>query len=178
MSITLPVPVSANDWQEGPAEAPVTLVVYGDFQCEDTRAAYPALKRLLAESAGKLRLVYRHLPLTDIHLYALDAAKAAEAAGTLGTFWPMCDALFAGDPNDPKLTKEDLQSYARRIGLQETDFAEAFAAPRAYTAVREDVDGIRTTGIGSTPALFLNGLYYHGLLTFDALSAAIAETAC
>lgn len=177
MSITLPVPVTANDWQEGPAGASVTLVVYGDFQCEDTRATYPLLKRLLVENAGKLRLVYRHLPLTDIHLYALDAAKAAEAAGALGKFQPMCDALFAGDPNDPTLTQEDLQAYAQRIGLQEADFAEAFAAPRAYTAVREDVDGIRTTGIGSTPALFFNGLYYHGPLTFDALPAAIAETA-
>src|SRR5438270_1663137 len=98
MPITLPVPVAAGDWQEGPEVAPVTFVEYADFQCEDSRGAYPLLKRLREEHAGRLRFVFRQLPLTDVHVFALDAAKAAEAAGALGKFWPMHDTLFEGDP--------------------------------------------------------------------------------
>jgi protein-disulfide isomerase len=177
MPITLPVPVTAGDWLEGPAEASVALVAYADFQCEDSRAAYPLLNRLREEHAGRLRFVYRHLPLTDVHVFALDAAKAAEAAGALGKFWPMHDTLFEGDPNEPKLTRADLLAAAERIGIPEKDFLRAFADPSAYAAVRADVDGIRVTGIGSTPTLFLNGERYESLLTHEALSKAISQAA-
>ncbi|HLV80079.1 MAG TPA: thioredoxin domain-containing protein [Chthonomonadaceae bacterium] len=175
MPITLPVPVSAGDWQDGPAEAPVTLVEYADFQCDDSRAAFPLLKRLREEHAGRLRFVFRHLPLTDEHVYALDAAKAAEAAGALGKFWPMHDALFAGDPNAPQLIRADLLAAAERIGLSEADFLRAFADPGAYAGVRADVDGIRITDIHSTPTLFVNGERYEGKNTYDALSKAISQ---
>ncbi|HZT42504.1 MAG TPA: thioredoxin domain-containing protein [Chthonomonadaceae bacterium] len=175
MPITLPVPVTAGDWQDGPADAPVTLVEYADFQCEDSRAAYPVLKRLREEHAGRLRFVFRHLPLTDEHVFALDAAKAAEAAGALGKFWPMHDTLFEGDPNEPKLTRADLLAAAESIGIAEKDFLKAFADPNAYAAVRADVDGIRVTGLGSTPTLFLNGECYEGPITYESLSKAISQ---
>ncbi|HZP83004.1 MAG TPA: DsbA family protein [Chthonomonadaceae bacterium] len=172
MAISLPVPVSAKDWQRGPENAPVTLVEYGDFQCEDSAAAYPILKQLLAANPDRLRLVFRHLPLTDIHLYALDAAKAAEAAGALGRFWEMHDALYEGNP---KLSQDDLRRYAEAIGLEREAFEEALASPQAYAGVREDVDGLRPTGIGSTPTFFLNGVRYEGPVTLEALSEAIAK---
>ena len=177
MPITLTVPVVAGDWQDGPAEAPVTLVEYADFQCEDSRAAYPILKRLREEHADRVRFVFRHLPLTDEHVFALDAAKAVEAAGALGKFWPMHDALYTGDPNEPQLTRADLLAAAKRIGISEKEFLRAFIDPSAYAAARADVDGIRVTGIGSTPTLFLNGERYEGPITHEALSKAVSHAA-
>lgn len=177
MPITLIVPVAAEDWQDGPAEAPITLVEYADFQCEDSRAAYPILKRLREEHADRLRFVFRHLPLTDEHVFALDAAKAAEAAGALGKFWPMHDALYTGDPNEPQLTRADLLAAVKHIGISEKEFLRAFADPSAYAAVRADVDSIRVTGIGSTPTLFLNGERYESPTNYDTLSEAISHAA-
>src|SRR5689334_20175772 len=98
MAIALPVAVGPQDWQAGPADASITLVEYGDFQCEDCKAAEPALRRLRAELGPRLRFVFRHLPLTDVHIHALDAAKAAEAAGAVGRFWEMHDALYEASP--------------------------------------------------------------------------------
>ena len=109
MSIALPVAINAKDWQEGAANASVTLVEYGDFQCGDCREAYYVLKALREQQAGKLRFVYRHLPLTDIHLHALDAAKASEIAGAAGKFWEMHDALYTGAS---ALSREELAQTA------------------------------------------------------------------
>src|SRR2546421_12716724 len=103
-AITLPVPATAKDWQRGSGDAPITLVEYGDFQCEDSQAAYPILKRLWEENGARVRFVYRHLPLTDVHLHALDAAKASEATGLRDRFWEMHDALYA---SSSPLTREN-----------------------------------------------------------------------
>ena len=81
MSQTLPTAVNPRDWQEGPADAPVTLLEYGDFQCGDCREAHHVLKPLRVRYAGEIRFVYRHLPLTDIHPHALDAARPVKRRG-------------------------------------------------------------------------------------------------
>ncbi|HZO87403.1 MAG TPA: thioredoxin domain-containing protein [Chthonomonadaceae bacterium] len=174
MAITLPVPPNPKDWQRGSAEAPVTLIEYGDFQCEDSAAAYPVIKRLLEDQGERLRFIFRHLPLTDIHIHALDAAKAAEAAGALGRFWEMHDALYE---HSPRLNRPDLRRYAEEIGLEGERFEQELANPQAYAGVREDVDGIRPTGIGSTPTFFINGEHYEGPATLEALAEAIARAA-
>ena len=159
MSITLPVAVSAKDWQEGAADAPVTLVEYGDFQCGDCREAYYVLKALREQQAGNLRFVYRHLPLTDIHPHALDAAKASEIVGEAGKFWEMHDALYTSAAG---LGREELAQAAAQVGLNAPDFAAHLSDEQTYAAVRADVDGIRPTGIHHTPTLFLNGEQYTG----------------
>ena len=174
MPVKLPVSVNARDWQEGAATAPVTLVEYGDFQCEDCIVAYAALKSLRAEMGENIRFVFRQLPLTDIHVYALDAAKAAEAAGAQNRFWEMHDALFE---QNGKLDAGGLSAAARKAGLDEAAWNAARRDERAYAGIREDVDGIRTTGIGKTPTLFLNGFHYEGLLTLEALRQALASAA-
>ena len=93
-SATLTRPVSADDHAEGPADAPLTLVEYGDYQCPYCGAAYPVVKRLQKTLGKKLRFVFRNFPLTQIHPYALIAAEAAEAAALQGKFWEMHDLLF------------------------------------------------------------------------------------
>ena len=170
MSQTLPTAVNARDWQEGPADAPVTLLEYGDFQCGDCREAHHVLKPLRVRYADKIRFVYRHLPLTDIHPHALDAARASEAAGLRSQFWAMHDALMEGLP---ALTSEELQQAAVQLGLDANEFATNLQSEETYNAVRADVDGIRASGVRSTPTLFLNGLLYEGAIATTALTAAI-----
>lgn len=170
MLLSLPTAVNSQDWQEGPADARVTLVEYGDFQCGDCREAHHALKPLRAQFADRLRFVFRHLPLTDVHPQALDAARASEAAGLSGKFWEMHDALMEGSP---ALTPEELRQAAARIGLEDEAFAAQLQDEATYNAVRADVDGIRATGVHATPTFFLNSIRYEGPATAAALTAAI-----
>lgn len=174
MSITLPAAINPRDWQEGPANAPVTLVEYGDFQCGDCREAFFALKSLREQQGERMRFVYRHLPLTDVHERALYAAKAAEVAGAHGQFWAMHDLLYGGQAS---LTHQDIVSAAVQVGVDADAFTEEAEGEQAYAAVRADVDGIRATGLHHTPSLFLNGVLYTGQVSLAALSAAIATLA-
>src|SRR3974377_438277 len=93
-SATLIQPVSNRDHVEGPADAPLTLVEYGDYQCPYCGAAYPVVKRLQKKLGKKLRFVFRNFPVTQAHRYALIAAETAEAAALQGKFWEMHDLLY------------------------------------------------------------------------------------
>src|SRR3981189_3600328 len=90
----LAVPVSSVDHALGAAHAPVTVVEYGDFECPNCKQAAPAVKLLLERSPGRVRLVYRHFPLEEVHPHALHAALAAEVAARQGKVWPLHDQLF------------------------------------------------------------------------------------
>jgi protein-disulfide isomerase len=92
---TLSPPVDPErDHARGPADAPVTLVEYGDFQCPYCGEAYPVVNDLLDRFGDQLRFVFRHMPLPDLHPRAPFAAEAAEAASAQGRFWEMHDRLF------------------------------------------------------------------------------------
>src|SRR3954453_1637131 len=87
-------PVTTASPAIGPAQAAVTIVEYGDFECPNCKQAAPAIKLMLARFAEHVRVVFRHFPLEEVHPHALLAAQAAEAAGGQGKFWPMHDLLF------------------------------------------------------------------------------------
>src|ERR1700709_2427616 len=89
----------------GRADAPTTLLEFGDFECPYCAAARPILHELVDSSAGQVRLVFRTFPLFESHPFALTAALAAEAAGEQGAFWAMHDLLFA---HQERLTDQDL----------------------------------------------------------------------
>ena len=103
-----------DDHVLGDPLAPVTVVEYGDYECPYCAAAAPVLRRLVEESDGQVRLVFRNFPLADRHPYALTAALAAEAAGAQGAFWPMHDLLFA---RQERLDDASLRAYAEELGL-------------------------------------------------------------
>jgi len=170
-SNTDPAPVNPRDWVIGSPEAPVNLILYCDFECPDCRTFYPELKATLDEAEEIAVLVYRHLPLTDVHPYALDAAKTAEAAGKQGKFPEVYTALFE---TEEKLTKENLFAIAKSIGLNMDQFEKDFEET-AFDGVFDDVEGARKIGLGATPTLFLNGTRYDGRFTYEALSEAIAD---
>src|SRR6201991_2382988 len=107
-------PLDSQDHVAGPYDAPLELVMYGDFQCPYCSAAQSIVRRVRDRLDGRLRFVFRHLPLLEVHPDAERAAQAAEAAGAQGAFWEMYDALYA---NGGRLGVEDLVAIAERLGL-------------------------------------------------------------
>jgi len=90
----LKIPITQSDHIRGPADASITLVEYGDYECPHCAAAYPIVNQIQLSFSGRMRLVFRHFPLIEIHPHAEIAAESAEFAGTAGLFWDMHDALF------------------------------------------------------------------------------------
>src|SRR6187402_2647073 len=106
----LTMPVGARDHVQGPAEAPVTLVEYGDYECPHCGRAYPIVKAVQKRLGTQLRFVFRNFPLSNAH----PNAEAAEAAAAQGKFWEMHDLLFE---HQDALEREDLLRYAADLGL-------------------------------------------------------------
>jgi len=172
----LTVLVSEIDHTVGPAHASVTVTEYGDFECPNCKQAAPAVKLLLDRFAGRIRFVYRHFPLEEVHPHALHAAEAAETAGAQGDFWPMHDLLFA---NQPHLKLHQLRGYAERLQLDIARYTAEMDDHVYLQRVREQVQGGRESGVRSTPTFFVNGRIQDvsfGLrFLFDAVEAALAK---
>jgi protein-disulfide isomerase len=169
-SPTLTSPVSAHDHAQGPADAPLTLVEYGDYQCPYCGAAYPVVKRLQKTLGKRLRFVFRNFPLTQAHSHALIAAEAAEAAALQGKFWEMHDLLFE---QQTLLRPEIIAVWAKMIGLNLEQFGNDIRAGIVEKRIKEDrQSGIRS-GVNGTPTFFINGNRYDGSPDYNSLIAAI-----
>jgi protein-disulfide isomerase len=167
---TLTTPVGPDDWAAGPADAPVTLVEYGDFECPHCGQMEPILQELRRMAGPGLRFVYRHFPITSSHPHAEKAAEAAEAAGARGAFWPMHDIIFA---HQDALTVPDLVDYAAAIGLDAPGVAADLAAGVYQPNVQEDFLSGARSGVSGTPTFFINGVRYDGEYDLQALARAL-----
>ena len=150
----LAVPVGPAEHVLVSTRAPVTLVEYGDFECPNCKQAAPAVRQLLEKYAGRLRLVYRHFPLEEVHPHAVAAALAAEAAAVQGKFWPMHDLLF---DNQAHLAARHLRSYAERLGLDMVRYDTDVGRRTYWPRVREHMDGALRSGVRATPTFFVDG---------------------
>ena len=131
-----------------------TILLYGDYEDPHSRSAYRTIQSL---EAGRTPFVlsFRHLPLTDLHPHALQAAVAAEAAHDQGRFWDMHDLLLAAQD---KLGRSDLRGYADVLSLDASAFTHGFAGDAQLSRITEDVRGALHAGATATPALYLDGL--------------------
>ncbi len=141
-----------RDHIRGPADAPLTLVEYADFECPFCGRATGVVRYLRERLGDELRYVFRHLPLTDVHPHAELAARAAEAAAEQGRFWEMHDVLFA---HQDELEVEDLLGYAAELGLDVERFARDLDDERLAARIREDVAGAEASGARGTPTFFV-----------------------
>lgn len=170
----LAVPVSPVDHALGPAHAPVTVVVYSDFECPTCRQAAQAVKLLFEHFVNQVRVIYRHFPIEVSHPHALLAAQAAEAAGAQGQFWRMHDLLF---DNQLRLKPHHLRGYAEQLQLDLARYTAEMDDEIYLQRVREHVDGGRRSHVRSAPAFFVNGVIQdvsfgmHGLK--DGVGAAL-----
>ena len=153
-----------DDPATGPLNAPVTVVMFADFQCSACSRTEPILKKVIAEYPGKIRYVMRDFPLEQIHENAFIAALAANAANAQGKFFEYGDLLFH---NQDKLDPESLKKYAAQIGLNASQFTVDFNSEKAKAEVRKDMaDGV-SYGITGTPTIFVNGIKVRRLSAED-----------
>ena len=170
-ALTVPV-TDDRDHIQGSAEAAVTLVEYGDYECPYCGAAYPIIKEVQARMGDRLRFVFRNFPITTSHPHAERAAEAAEAAATQGRFWEMHDLLYE---NQQRLSDEDLHSYAEQLGLDVAPFEQQMADHVHAERVHEDfISGVRS-GVNGTPTFYINGARHDGSYELETLLAALEE---
>jgi protein-disulfide isomerase len=169
-SAALVPPVTVRDHAQGAADAPLTLVEYGDYQCPYCGAAYPVVKRLQKVLGKNLRFVFRNFPLTEAHPYALIAAEAAEAAALQGKFWEMHDTLFE---QQDFLAPDIIPAWAEKIGLNLQKMAADIQSGGVAGRIKEDRrSGIRS-GVNGTPTFFINGRRHDGAPDYGSLLAAL-----
>jgi NhaA family Na+:H+ antiporter len=169
--VLLDPPVDADrDHVRGPVDAPLTLVEYGDFECPFCGRATGTVEELRERFGDRLRYVFRHVPLDDVHPHARLAAEAAEAANAQGRFWELHDRLFAGQD---RLTAPDLLEHAAAAGLDVPRFARDLGSGRFARRVEEDVESAEASGVAGTPTFFVNGRRHTGPFDTDSLAAAL-----
>ena len=170
----LAVPVSKRDHIQGPFDAPLTLVEYGDYECSYCGEAYQAVKEVQEALGERLRFVFRNFPLANMHPHAEHAAEAAEAAGAQGHFWEMHDTLYE---NQDALEDEDLANYAAELGLDARRLIREVEAGAYSDRIRQDFQGGIRSGVNGTPTFFVNGVRHNGSYDSDSLIAALTESA-
>jgi protein-disulfide isomerase len=138
----------------GPMNAPVTIVVFSDFQCPFCAKLNPILKQVLNKYPSQVKLEYKFFPLTSIHKLSMQAATAAQAAARQGKFWEYHDALLASY-ND--LSEEKFVEIAGQLGLDMERFARERRDPRFVNVIRRDIREAREHQINSVPTVFVNG---------------------
>jgi protein-disulfide isomerase len=168
----LKVPVTSRDHILGDDNAPVTVVEYGDYQCPHCAAAQPVVADILLRLGDRLRFVFRHFPLVEIHPVAGPAAETAEFAGSRGQFWQMHQSIFA---NQPRLSVPLLVALAANLKLSPVDLRDALAAGSFAEKVQGDfTSGVRS-GVNGTPTFFVNGIRHDSPYGVVTLASAIDQ---
>lgn len=171
--MNLQVPTSERDHVRGAASAPVTLVEYADFECPFSARAYPVVKRLLERFGSDVQLVFRHKPLAKLHPHAELAARAAEAAGMQGKFWPMHDMLFE---HRDRLSDAAVRRFASELGLNREKFISDLRSPEVERRVRADELGAAQSHVHGTPSFFVDGVPFQENVSAEALGEAIEHS--
>ena len=154
----------------GPADAPITIVEFSDYQCPFCRRWHQEVyEPLLAAYPGQIRIVYRNLPLTSIHPDAMAAAEAAMCAGEQDAYWPFHDKLFSSE----SLNTQTFLQYAQDLSLNVEQFQACITDQKYKDAIQSDSDFAINLGIRSTPTFFINGLAVVGAQPLDVFKQVI-----
>jgi protein-disulfide isomerase len=156
---------------KGPADAPVQIIEFSDFQCPFCFRANPTVAEVLKTYGDRIRFVYRHYPLPN-HPNARPAAEAAACAEEQGKFWEFHDRLFA---DQSRLSDADLKQHAAELGLDAAKFNECFDTHKFQSLVDEDMDAALAAGVSGTPAFFINGRPLSGAQPFENFKRVIDE---
>ncbi|MEB2285668.1 MAG: hypothetical protein B6D46_08915 [Polyangiaceae bacterium UTPRO1] len=169
---TLPVmrDLPASTHSKGPADAPLTIIEFSDFECPACGMAFRDLHDLSARHPERVRIVFHHFPLdsecnpnvtTRMHRFACQAAVAAECAARSDKFWEYHDLLFRGQD---ALGREDLIAKAAALGIPADGFAACLDDPTMRARVVDDANAGGKLGVKSTPTLIINGRKVEGAL--------------
>jgi protein-disulfide isomerase len=158
--------VTANDHARGPADASVTVIEYGDYECPYCRGAARDVHLLLDQYPDRVRFVFRNFPVPQLHPHAEQAAEAAEAAAAQGKFWEMYEILLQ---SASRLDTDSLRGYADRLGLDVGRFWRDLTSHAHAARIEGDVqEGIRN-GVNATPKFYVNGKRIDGKVPLEGL---------
>jgi protein-disulfide isomerase len=166
------VAAAADRPSKGPANAPVTLVEYSDFECPYCRQVVPSLQQVMSKYADKVRVEYRQFPLTSIHPNAMGAAHASLCANEQGKFWEMHDLMFE---EQKELSLPQLKEKAGRLGLDQSAFDACMDSNEYAEVIQEDLRSGSLAGVSGTPAMFVNGRPLSGAVDAATISQIIDE---
>ena len=172
-AITLSKPVDELDHTQGSESAPVTLLMYGAYECPHCVDGNTVVKEIQKQLGEQLRFVFRHFPRTNVHPHAEAAAEVAEAAGAQGKFWEMHDKLFE---NYRRLDGEHLLGYAEELSLDMEKFDRALSGRIYLGKVLADLQSGVESGVKGTPTYFINGLKHTSSGEFPILLEAVERT--
>ncbi len=162
--------IGPEDHTQGPEDAPVMLVQYGDYECPYCGEAYPIVRQIQGKLGANLRFAFRNFPLTMSHPHAQHAAEAAEAAAAQGRFWEMHDYLYE---HQKALDDDSLIKHAEKLGLDVDRFRREMATHGYADRIRRDVQSGMRSGVNGTPTFFINGTRHDGSYDFKTLLGAI-----
>jgi protein-disulfide isomerase len=145
----------------GPANAELVVVMFGDFECPYCKTVAPAWRRMMNKYGDKVRFVYRHYPLTEVHPQAQQAAEASECALEQGRFWAYHDKIYF-NPGD--ITTSQLALYADQLGLDRRQFDRCLTDRRYQAQVNKDLAAAKQAGVSGTPTFFFNGQRIEGAI--------------
>ena len=168
------LPTPNRDHIQGPIDAPIVLLEYGDYECPYCGEAYPIVKAIQKRLGNRLCFAFRNFPLSNAHPHAQHAAEAAEGAGARNRFWEMHDLLYE---NQDALDDEDLAEYASTIGLNAERLMKEVRAGAYAARVRQDFQIGARQGVNGTPSFFINGVRYDGSYDIGDLLAALTGKA-
>lgn len=161
--LTAPPPfraeVTAEGPSRGPADAPVTIVEFEDFQCPFCRKAQSTVDEVVSRYGNKVRIVHRDFPLEPLHPASMKAHEASRCAAEQGKFWQYRDLLYK---NAPAAASDQLNDYASRTGLNITSFKQCVESDKYKMAVQNDESEGERLGVQGTPAFFINGRLLSG----------------
>lgn len=157
---------------KGPADAPVTVIEFSDFECPFCGRVVPALEEVVAHYGDKVRLVFRQFPLNSIHPNAQKAAEAALCAADQGKFWELHDAMFADQKG---LSVDKLKEKAAAIGLAADTFAACLDGGEKASIVSRDLADGGSAGVSGTPALFVNGRFLNGAVPYEEIARLVDD---
>lgn len=165
------VAIAEHDPSRGPADAPITIVEFSEYQCPFCARVNPTLKALEQKYAGKIRLVFKDFPLQN-HAQAPKAAEAAHCAGDQGKYWELHDRLFA---NQQQLQVPELKKHAAAVGLDQAVFDQCLDSGKHTANVQADVVLGGQMGVSSTPTVYINGRVVTGAQPQSVFEGIIVE---
>jgi protein-disulfide isomerase len=154
----------------GEPKAPITLMMFGDYESEASAQANEVVKEILAAFPQEVKFTFRHFPLVKVHQKAHKAAEASLAAAQEGKFWEMHNELFA---NRHSLGTISLKGHAREVGVKSKKLLDDLVNSHYGAYVQDDLKEGIELGVKDIPAFFINGKRFKGEVTFKDLSAAI-----